>query len=78
MGSVLVIRQKVRGLITAEGDGFLRGITIRSTPSFGGEVKSWSHVVIFYGMLKSLRSENKYTSKSKFIISFAQFLLICY
>jgi hypothetical protein len=47
MGSVLVIRQKVRGLITAEGDGFLRGITIRSTPSFGGEVKSWSHVVYF-------------------------------
>jgi hypothetical protein len=27
------------GSIPAEGDGFLRAIKVRSTPSFGGEVK---------------------------------------
>jgi hypothetical protein len=32
--------------------GFLRAIKIPTATSFGGEVKSWSHVVKFYGMLK--------------------------
>jgi hypothetical protein len=30
---------KVRGFKTGRGDGFLRAIKIRSTPSFGREVK---------------------------------------
>jgi hypothetical protein len=32
---------------------------------------------MLYGMQKSLRSMNEDTSKAKFIISFAKFLLIC-
>jgi hypothetical protein len=36
---VLAIRPKVRGFKLGRGDGFLRAIQIRSTPSFGGEVK---------------------------------------
>jgi hypothetical protein len=36
---VLAIVPKFRGSNPAEGDGFLRVIKIRITPSFGGEVK---------------------------------------
>jgi hypothetical protein len=36
---VLVIGPKVRGFNPAEDDGFLRAIKIRSTTSFGREVK---------------------------------------
>jgi hypothetical protein len=39
MVSVLAIGPKVRGPIRGRGDGFLRAINIRSTPSFGREVK---------------------------------------
>jgi hypothetical protein len=39
MVSVLAIGPKVCGLKPARGDGFLRVIKIRSTLSFGGEVK---------------------------------------
>jgi hypothetical protein len=39
MVSVLAIEPKVREFIPGQGDGFLRAIKIRSTPSFGGEVK---------------------------------------
>jgi hypothetical protein len=43
----------LEGLYPAESDGFLRAIQIRSTTSFGGEVKPFStNVVRFYGMLK--------------------------
>jgi hypothetical protein len=38
MVSVLAIRPKVGGFKPGRGDGFLRVITIRSTPSFRGEV----------------------------------------
>jgi hypothetical protein len=37
--SVFVIGPRVAGSNAAEGDGVLRSIKIRSTPSFGGEVK---------------------------------------
>jgi hypothetical protein len=37
--SVLAIGPKVRGFKPAEATEFLRAIKIRSTPSFGGEVK---------------------------------------
>jgi hypothetical protein len=39
MISVLVIGPKVRGFKPDLGDGFLRATKIRSTPSFGVEVK---------------------------------------
>jgi flagellar biosynthesis protein FlhB len=39
--SVVAVGPSVRGLNPAEGDEFLRVITIRSTPSFG-EVKPWA------------------------------------
>jgi hypothetical protein len=39
MVSVLVTAYKVRGFKPAERDGFLKAIKIRSTSSFGGEVK---------------------------------------
>jgi hypothetical protein len=37
--SVPAIGPEVRGLKPGRGDGFLRAITIRCTPSFGEEVK---------------------------------------
>jgi hypothetical protein len=37
--SVLTIGLKIRGLKPVEDNGFLRAIKLRSTPSFGGEVK---------------------------------------
>jgi hypothetical protein len=39
MVSGLAIGQMVRGFKAGRGEGFLRAIKIRSTPSFGGEVK---------------------------------------
>jgi hypothetical protein len=50
--SVLVTGPKGRGFKPGRGDGILRAIQIRSTPSFGWEVKRRSHVVRFYGVLK--------------------------
>jgi hypothetical protein len=38
-----------------ESDGFLRVIKIRSTSSFGGEVKPSTRAVSFYGMLQIAR-----------------------
>jgi hypothetical protein len=61
--SVLAIRPKGRGFIPGRGDGFLRAIKIRSTPSFGRDLKS--HVVRFYGMLKIPRGISD-TDKTKF------------
>jgi hypothetical protein len=54
MVGVLAIRPKVRGFKPGQGVGFLRAIKIRSTPSFGWEVKPEAHVARFYGMLKNL------------------------
>jgi hypothetical protein len=39
MVSVLATGPKVRGFKPGRGDGFLKAIKIRSTSSFGGEVK---------------------------------------
>jgi hypothetical protein len=50
MVSVLSIRPMVLRSKPGRGDGFLREIKIRSTPSFGGQVKPSTHVVRFYGM----------------------------
>jgi hypothetical protein len=50
MVSVLAIGPNVRGFKLGCGDGFLQALKIRSTPSFGGEVKPSAHVIIFYGM----------------------------
>jgi hypothetical protein len=38
--SVLTTGSKGRGFKHGQGDGFLRAIKIRSTPSFGWEVKT--------------------------------------
>jgi hypothetical protein len=38
------------GLNPTEKTGLLRAIKISNTPSFGREVKSEAHAVIFYGM----------------------------
>jgi hypothetical protein len=50
--SVLATGPKGRGFTPGRGDGFLRAIKIRSTPSFGWEVKPEVLVVRFYGILK--------------------------
>jgi hypothetical protein len=43
MISVLVTGLKSRGMKPGQGDGFLRALKIRSTTSFGGEVKPSLH-----------------------------------
>jgi hypothetical protein len=49
--SVLATEPKGRGFISGQGDGFLRAIKIRSTPSSRiGSKAGRSHVVRFYGM----------------------------
>jgi hypothetical protein len=50
--SVLVTRPKYRGFKPGRGDGFLRATKIRSTPSFGWEVKPEVPCHKIYGMLK--------------------------
>jgi hypothetical protein len=52
MGIVLAMDPRNAGSNPAE-DGFLRAIKIRSTTSFGGEVRPSPHVVRFYGMLQN-------------------------
>jgi hypothetical protein len=47
-------------------DGFLRAIKIRSTTSFGGEVKPTAHVERFYGMLKNSVVYERYISSATF------------
>jgi hypothetical protein len=53
MVSVFAIGPKVRGFKPGRGDGLLRAIKIRSTPSFGGEVKPNAHVIRTYAMLEN-------------------------
>jgi hypothetical protein len=48
----LQLDRRFAGSDPTENEGFLRAIKIRSTPSFGWEVRRRSHVVRFYGMLK--------------------------
>jgi hypothetical protein len=52
--SVLATGPKGCGFKSCNGDGFLMAIKIRSTPSFGWEVKPEAHVIRFYCMLKIL------------------------
>jgi hypothetical protein len=55
--SVLPTGHKGFGFEPGQGDGFLRAIRIRSTPSSRMRSKAGrSHVVRFYGMLKNSRS----------------------
>jgi hypothetical protein len=55
MVSVLATGPKGCGFEPGQGDGFLRAIKIRSTPSSRlGSKAGRSHVVRFYGMLKNL------------------------
>jgi hypothetical protein len=59
LGSLVVARlaldPRFASLNPAADDGLLRVIEIRSTTSFGGEVKPSVHVIRFYDMLKTLR-----------------------
>jgi hypothetical protein len=47
----MALNPRFAGSNPADSDGFLTAIKIRSTTSFGGEVKPLPHVVIFYGIL---------------------------
>jgi hypothetical protein len=71
MCSVIAIRTKVRGLKPPRGDGFLRALKIRSTPSFGGEEKQEApyHKISFESM-------NKNTSQSQINHSLRLFILL--
>jgi hypothetical protein len=60
MASVLVIGPSFEGSNPAEGDGLLMAIKIRSTASFGGEVKpSATCRKILLHLKNPLRSMNK-------------------
>jgi hypothetical protein len=61
-----------------EGDGFLRGIKIRSPPSFRGEVKPSTPCFIFCDMLKNLSTYESYTSLGKIHNFVSQFLRLWY
>jgi hypothetical protein len=54
--SVLATGPKVAGSILAEVDGFLRVIKIRSTTSFGGEVKPSVPCCRFTACKRTLRA----------------------
>jgi hypothetical protein len=54
--SVLATGPKGRGFEPSQGDGFLRAIQIRSTPSSRMGSKAGSHVVRFYDVLKTILS----------------------
>jgi hypothetical protein len=51
--SVLATGPNGRELKPGLGNGFLKAIKFRSTPSFGWELNRRSHVVRFYGTLKT-------------------------
>jgi hypothetical protein len=77
MSRVLAIRPKVRGFKPGRGDGYLRPINIRSTHSFGGEVKPEVPCCkILQHVKKSLASMNKHTSQSQMHHSLRPFLLL--
>jgi hypothetical protein len=67
------------GANSAEEDGFLMAIKIRSTTSLGGEVNPSAHVVRFYGMLKKPAKYERDMYLSKFTVKFSpKFSLLCY
>jgi hypothetical protein len=73
MVSVLVIRPKIRCFKPGLGDGFLRAIKIRSTSSFGGEVKPEAHCLKILRQVKyHLQLRTKILRKAKFIIPFSR------
>jgi hypothetical protein len=59
---VPAIVPKVRGFKPGRRRRILRAIKIRSTTSFGGEVKSPPHIVRLHGMLKMPAEYNRDTS----------------
>jgi hypothetical protein len=64
--NVLATGPKGYGFKPGRGHEFLRAIQIRSTTSFGWEVKPEAHVVRFYGMLKNLASYDRDATSAKF------------
>jgi hypothetical protein len=78
MISVLAIELKVRGFKSGRERWILRPIKIRSTPSFGGEVKpSVPCRKIFASCQRTIRSMNKDTSLGQINHFIRQFLLLC-
>jgi hypothetical protein len=64
MVSVLALDPKVNGFKPGRGDGFLTATKIRSTPSFGGEVKPEAPCRKIYGMQKiTCKYEEKYFAR---------------
>jgi hypothetical protein len=63
---VLAIGLKVRRFKPGRGDGFLRAIKIRSTPSFGGELVHRLPVSRFYDMAKIPAEYYRDTTSAKF------------
>jgi hypothetical protein len=64
MISVLAIGPSVRGFRPGRGGGFLRAIKIRSTPSFGGEVKPEAPCHNIFRHVKiTCRYEQKYFAR---------------
>jgi hypothetical protein len=61
MVSVIVIEPKVRGLKYGRERLIFKGDKIRSTISFGGEVKPPVHVVRFCAMLKAAEEYDRAT-----------------
>jgi hypothetical protein len=78
MVSVLAIGLKRRGFKPGRDDGFIRAIKILNTPSFGGEMSCWLHVVRFYDMLNNSRKYERDILHTKSNISFGKIPLICY
>jgi hypothetical protein len=78
MISVLAIESKVRGFKSGRERRILRPIKIRSTPSFGGEVKpSVPCRKIFAACQRTIRSMNKDTLLGQINHFIRQFLLLC-
>jgi hypothetical protein len=75
--SMLAIGPKVQVINPDQDDGFLRAIKIRSTPSFGEEVKPESPRRIILRHLKDhLGSMNKNTSQGQIHHLLRSFLLL--
>jgi hypothetical protein len=76
MVNVLSIVPKVRGFKPGRGDTFLRAIKIRSTPSFGGEVKPKApYRKILWHVKMTGKYEQKYVAGQNSYF-FRQFLLL--
>jgi hypothetical protein len=60
MANVLAIVRKVCGFNPSRGDGFLRAIKIRSTPSFGWEVKPLAPSKILRHVIITSKIERSY------------------